>query len=188
MYADTVDVEVGDLVRVQGNVTAYFELTELNSVGTDVLVCGSTTDVAAATLTLPSASATYLERYESMLVLVLQSLSVTENYNLGRYGEVIVPPGGRLMNRTSVITPGVDAVAVQAANDLNRLIIDDGSTLQNPDPIVYPSPELSATHTLRGGGVVSGVLGVLTYSWSGYEASAPSSTVSKSICTRSPGI
>ena len=75
------------------------------------------------------------------------------------------------MNPTNVITPGVDAVAMQAANDLNRLIINDGSTLQNPDPIIYPSPELSAARTLRGRDVVSDVLGVLTYSWSGSSGS-----------------
>ena len=56
-----------------------------------------------------------------------------------------------------------------ALSTLNRLIIDDGSTLQNPDPVIYPAPELSAAHTLRGEDVVSGVLGVLTDSWSGYE-------------------
>ena len=35
------------------------------------------------------------------------------------------------------MTPGPAAVAMQAANDLNRLIIDDGPNVENPDPIVF---------------------------------------------------
>ena len=92
--ADAVDVEIGDWVRVQGDVNEYYDLTELNNVSTDVVVCGSTAGVTAATLTLPFASDTHLERYEGMQVLLPQSLSVTENHNLGRYGEVIVSSGG----------------------------------------------------------------------------------------------
>jgi predicted extracellular nuclease len=71
------------------------------------------------------------------------------------------------MNPTNVITPGLEANNLQTANDLNRILLDDGSTLQNIDPIVHPAPGLSASNTLRSGDTVTDLNGVLTYSWSG---------------------
>jgi hypothetical protein len=88
-------------------------------------------------------------------------LTVTEVYNLGRYGQVVLSQGGRLFQPTNVVTPGVAANNLQAANDLRRLVLDDANTSQNPDPIIYPSPELSATNTLRAGDTVTGLTGVL---------------------------
>ncbi len=162
-------VDVGDKVRVRGEVEEYFGLTELTNV-TDVRVLASGQPLpTAAEITLPFSSTTYLERYEGMAVKVMQPLHVTENYNLGRGGLLELSSGGRLMQPTQVVTPGASAVAYGNQNDLNRLILDDRSTDQNPDPIIYPSPYLSATNSIRSGDVVSDLVGVLTYSWSGWS-------------------
>ena len=37
----------------------------------------------------------------------------------------------------TIVEPGAPAQAMQAANDLNRLIVDDALQNQNPDPIVF---------------------------------------------------
>jgi predicted extracellular nuclease len=159
-----VNVNAGDLVRVDGTVTEYYDLTELNSV-TRVEICGGGT-ATAVSVTLPFTDSGQPEQYENMLVSFPQTLTVSGNYNLGRFGEVILSYG-RLMNPTNVITPGLEANNLQTANDLNRIILDDGSTLQNIDPIVHPAPGLSASNTLRGGDTVTELNGVLTYGWSG---------------------
>ena len=52
---------------------------------------GRPTDV-----TLPFATPTFLERYEGMLVRMHQTLFVTEHFQLGRFGEVLLSSGGRL--------------------------------------------------------------------------------------------
>ena len=74
-----------------------------------------------------------------MLVRFHQTLSVTEHFQLGRFGQVVVSSGGRLRQPTADIR-ATDQAAVQAAqqaNDLNQLIIDDAGQAQNPDPIVF---------------------------------------------------
>jgi predicted extracellular nuclease len=124
-------------------------------------------------VSLPFPSADFPERYEGMLVRLPQTLSVTEHFQLGRFGQVVVSSEGRLEQPTNVFEPGPQADALQAANNLNRLIIDDDRNNQNPDPIVFGrngSP-LSASNTLRGGDTATGIIGVMTYTWAGNSAS-----------------
>ena len=74
-----------------------------------------------------------------MLVRLHQTVYVTEHFQLGRFGQVVVSSGGRLRQPTADIR-ATDQAAVQAAqeaNDLNQLIIDDADQAQNPDPIVF---------------------------------------------------
>ncbi len=162
-----VDVNEGDIVRVTGNVTEYFDLTEINNV-TSVQVCGNGASVTAASVSLPATDASYLERFEGMAVNFTDTLTVSENYNLGRYGELVLS-NGRLINPTNAVAPGSAANAMQAVNDLNRIILDDGQTAQNPETIIHPAPELTAFNTVRGGDTVNGLTGVLNYSFSEYR-------------------
>jgi uncharacterized repeat protein (TIGR01451 family) len=155
-----VDVNVGDVVRVQGDVNEYGGLTRLTNIDS-VVVISSGVSISPTNVMLPLATGGAYEPYEGMLVTFPQDLTVTEVYYLGRYGQVSLSQGGRLFNPTNVITPGVAANDLQAANDLRRLVLDDGNVSQNPDPAIYPSPELSATNTLRVGYTVTGVTGVL---------------------------
>ena len=72
-----------------------------------------------------------------MLVRLPQTMLVTEHFQLGRFGQVVLSSGGRLAQPTNVVAPGAPAIALQAQNDLNRIILDDASQVQNPDPIVF---------------------------------------------------
>jgi hypothetical protein len=165
-------VAVGDRVRVAGTAGEFQGQTQLSGTLT-IHHCGTGT-VPPVDVTLPVPDGDFLERFEGMLVRLPQTLTVTENYNLGRFGEVEVSsPGGRLLQPTQVAAPGAPALAVAAANALDRLIIDDANNSENADPIVFgrgASP-LSAANTLRAGDTVTGVVGVLTYGWGGNAAS-----------------
>ena len=46
-----------------------------------------------------------------MLISLPQQLTVTETFTLGRFGEVGLSVGGRLLNPTSVAAPGAPALA-----------------------------------------------------------------------------
>ena len=110
-----------------------------------------------------------------MLVRLHQTVYVTEHFQLGRFGQVVVSSGARLRQPTADIR-ATDQAAVQAAqhaNDLNHLIIDDADQAQNPDPIVFGrgGQPLSAANTLRGGDSLTDAVGVLTYTWAGNAAS-----------------
>ena len=162
-----VDVQVGDLVRVGGNVTEYYDFTELKQID-GVRVCSAGHSVTAAQPSLPFTSADHAERYEGMLVHFPQTLTVAGNYNLGRYGEVELS-SGRLYTPTNIVEPGAAALAQQAANDLNRILLDDGSTVQNPAVVPYPAPQLSADNSLRAGDTVTDLRGVIGYGFGAYR-------------------
>jgi uncharacterized protein len=162
------DVEVGDLVRVTGTVSESFGMTQLGSVTIELLGEGNPLPEASDVL-LPLAALDAPEALEGMLVHLPQQLTVTENFNLGRFGELFLSSGGRLMTPTAVVQPGPDAQAALAANLRNRLLLDDGLSVQNPDPIVYPAPGLTADNTLRSGDSVTGLTGVMHFAFSAYR-------------------
>ncbi|EWT01166.1 endonuclease/exonuclease/phosphatase [Intrasporangium oryzae NRRL B-24470] len=160
----------GDVVRVTGTAGENQGQSQI-SVGT-IRKCGTGT-VAPTPVTFPVASDTALERVEGMLVTMPQQMTVTEHFQLGRFGQVVLSEGGRLKQPTNVVSPGADALALQADNDLRKIILDDASQSQNPDPILFArdGQPLSASNTLRGGDTATGIVGVMTYTWAGNSAS-----------------
>ena len=169
--ADTV--KVGDLVTVTGAVGENQGQTQISlPPGAAPSVCG-TGSVTPTEVRLPVESATTLEQFEGMLVTLPQSMSVTEHFQLGRFGQVTLSQGGRLEQPTNVAAPGADAAAVQTANNLRKIILDDTSQAQNVDPIVFGrgGQPLTAGNTLRGGDTVTGLKGVLTFTWGGNSSS-----------------
>jgi uncharacterized protein len=165
------NVNLGDVVRVSGTVSEFQDQTQISS--SSVVTCGTGASVAPVDITLPFASDTYLERYEGMLVRLPQTLTVTEHFQLGRFGQVVMSSGGRLVQPTQVAMPGGAALAKQSQNNRNRIIVDDDLNSQNPDPIVFGrgGNPLSASNTLRGGDRATGIVGVMTYTWGGAAAS-----------------
>lgn len=166
----TTVVSLGDPVQVTGTVGESFARTQFTAVQS-VTVCGTASNPTPISLSLPVTTATDFEPYEGMLVAFSQTLIVTENYGLGRYGEVALA-SERLWNPTNITTPGASANAMQAANDLKRIVLDDGSTVQNLDPVDYPAPGLSFINTLRSGDTVAGLTGVMDYAFSIYRVHA----------------
>ncbi len=164
-----VDVHPGDSVIVHGTVTEFFDLTELTNV-TAVQVCSAGNPLPpAAAVSLPVASLDDLEPFEGMLVHFGQTLTATEVFNLGRFGEVSLSGVGRLYNPTAVAAPGAPAQAVADQNNRSRIILDDGDNQQNIDPTIYPQGGLSATNTLRVGDTLPGLTGVMDYRFSNYR-------------------
>jgi predicted extracellular nuclease len=169
----TTAVNVGDRVRVAGTVAETFGLTQITA--TAIAVCaGSQSLPSTSTVSFPVTSLGDLEALEGMYVTVPQTLTVSETYELGRYGQILLS-NGRLQQPTNVVAPGAAALALQAQNLLNQILLDDGSNAQNPDPVIFPAPGLSASNTLRGGDTVAGLAGVLSYDFGEYRI-LPTST------------
>ena len=163
-------VKLGDLVRVTGTASEFQNQTQISA--TSIAPCG-TGSVAPVDVNLPFPAPDFLERYEGMLVRLPQTLYVTEQFQLGRFGQIVMSSAKRLEQPSNVAQPGAAALAVQAANDRNRIIIDDELNNQNPDPIRFARAgnPLSAGNTLRGGDTATGIVGVLTYTFGGNSAS-----------------
>ncbi len=170
------NVSLGQIVQVTGTAAEFQDQTQITA--SAVENCGSTATVTPVDVTLPFPAAVngvaYLERYEGMLVRFSQTLYVTEHFQLGRFGQVVMSSADRLSQPTNIVAPGAPALALQAANDLNRLIVDDELQNQNPDPIKFgrSGNALSASNTLRGGDSATNLVGVLSYTWGGNAASA----------------
>ncbi|WP_432862549.1 ExeM/NucH family extracellular endonuclease [Microbispora rosea] len=150
------DVKAGDRVLVTGRVTEFNGLTELSPV-TAVDVCGTGT-INPKAYDLPSAGGATFEPYENVLVTFPEPLTVTDHYNLGRYGEVTLAAGGRLFQPT-------DRKGVDPALDARRsLLVDDGSNTENPATIPYTTPQ-----AVRLGDTAAGVTGVLSYGFGAHR-------------------
>ncbi len=163
-------VNLGDVVRVTGNAGENQGQSQV-SVGT-ITIC-RTASVDPVDVTFPVPSLTYLEQYEGMLVRLPQTMFVTEHFQLGRFDQVVISADARLKQPTNVTTPGAEALALQEQNNLNKIILDDASQAQNPDPILFArdGAPLSAANTLRGGDTATNIVGVMTYTWAGNSAS-----------------
>jgi predicted extracellular nuclease len=167
-YSPATDVKVGDFVRVKGQVAEYNGITEITSL-TEVTVMSSDNDLPTpAAVTLPLSALTDMEAYEGMSVTFPQALYICEYYNFDRYGEIVLT-SARQNQPTAVVEPGPDAVALAGENLLDRIILDDGRTSQNPDPAIHPDgSDFDLSNLFRGGDTVENVTGVVDY-YNGYK-------------------
>uniref|UniRef100_A0A7C4L0D1 ExeM/NucH family extracellular endonuclease n=1 Tax=Bellilinea caldifistulae TaxID=360411 RepID=A0A7C4L0D1_9CHLR len=170
---DSADsVQIGQTVRVSGTVREAFGQTQLD-LSEMIILDSEFTSIQPISVSLPFSSSAEPERYEGMLVRFDQTLTVTDTYFLGRFGQVTLSSGGRLYQPTQLTLPGESAIFLQQANDLNRILLDDASQVQNPDPIPFGrgGQPLTAENTLRSGDTISSLSGVMTYTWGGHSAS-----------------
>lgn len=173
LAATAAALNVGDVVTVTGQAAEYNGLTEVDTLSA-ITVGGTATLPAALPVTLPHAGGTYLERYEGMRISLPQTLTVTDNYDLGHFGQIILSHG-RLSQPTNIVAPGAPAQAQLAANLANQILLDDGTSRGYPDPTPYLFDD-GAGATLRAGDTTTGVSGVLTYQFGAYmlqPAAAP---------------
>lgn len=172
---DSDQVSVGDVVRVTGRAQEFRDQTQVGDLSA-LVVCGSGAAVEPVDVRLPFADLTFPERYEGMLVRLPQTLTVTGLGLLGRFGEVALSAGGRLTIPTAVAFPGEAADSVRISNGLNRILIDDAVNDQNPDPVPFGpgGGTLTPATPLRAGDSARGIVGVMTYTWSGSDVSGPS--------------
>lgn len=174
-------VSVGNSVRVTGTVVEFStnSSTATNATITEIsgptiaLLSASNSLPAPVVISLPTATANGLERYEGMLVTFSSPLTVSQNYFQGRYGQVTLS-NGRLIKPTNVYSAGsAQALAAADLNARNILILDDGLFTQNPNP----TPYIGVDNTLRAGDTVTNLTGIIDYGL--ITASSPGPTAYK---------
>ncbi|MDB6000982.1 MAG: nuclease, partial [Rhizobacter sp.] len=171
VFSSTSKPAVGSLVRVSATVSEFNvgaagnadttprPLTELSTV-TLVSVLNTGMTIAPTPLPLPLAAGDTFERFEGMLVSIPGSLMVQQNYFQGRFGELTIGAGGRHETPTNHFRPGsAQAVALADEQARGRLLLDDGSSVQNPNP----TPFQGANGTPRAGDTVSALVGTLDF-------------------------
>jgi predicted extracellular nuclease len=162
----------GDQVRVTGTATEFFGETQISASQVEIIGTGSVSVTAVA---LPAVGVLFvnneyiadLEQYEGMLVTFPDMLTVTELFNLDRFGELLLAQGGRFEQFTNNNAPdAVGLLAHQQDIASRSIMLDDGLTVQNPDPIRYPDPGLPnlVGASVRAGDSVVGLTGNIRYS------------------------
>ena len=126
--AASTAVGLGDTVAVAGTAGENFGETRITAGAVDVCSTGSEATLPAATaLDLPATSAAR-EPLEGMLVAPLDTLTVSEVFNLTRFGELMLSEGGVLVQPTELADAGSqEAADIAAANERRRIVLDDGT-------------------------------------------------------------
>ncbi|MFQ3575880.1 MAG: ExeM/NucH family extracellular endonuclease, partial [Cytophagales bacterium] len=189
------DFRVGDYLEVTGTVTETFNLTQLTNITASLEPKTNTTtqfiilndslfslgfyDVIPNFISFPM-NEIARERREGMLVSFKEKMTVTENFNLGRYGEVSLSSQGRLYIPTMFIDPNDEdpngttftgssnksaITAYEQLNTARTIILDDNSNKELPSPIPYLSPE----GTLRLGSSIERLTGVMSYNFGSFR-------------------
>ncbi|MBX2838849.1 MAG: ExeM/NucH family extracellular endonuclease [Gammaproteobacteria bacterium] len=167
---DGVDVQVGDELTIVADVDEFFGQTELENVAS-IEITG-TGQIASTAVFLPEASNGDLERYEGMLVEIIGDITVSQNFFLGRYGQMTLSSAndndvpGRLFQPTNEFPANSpQALALAEENARRILILDDGQDISrfgdNPVPVPYiggPPPSV-----IRAGDSVTNLIGVLDF-------------------------
>ena len=116
-----------------------------------------------------------------MLVTFTQNLVISEYFNFDRFGEIVLaePPTDleRPYTPTSYVEPGTAAAAVADLNARSRITLDDGRSVQNPDPAYHPNGQIFDQDNLfRGGDRVQNTTGILDYRFDLYRVQPTTGT------------
>jgi uncharacterized protein len=178
---------VGALVSITGTVFEFGatnKLTEISPTTSVTIVSTGNPLPTVTNVTLPIANVTDWERYEGMLINVKAAtgdLLVTENFELGRYGQVVLAAmdasnqpdtDARIDQYTQFNAPSAAGYSAYLATVAKRTIyLDDAKTAQNTDPLLFGrgGMPLSASNTLRTGDAINSVTAVLDHSADGYK-------------------
>ncbi|RVT98989.1 ExeM/NucH family extracellular endonuclease [Rhodovarius crocodyli] len=181
------DVRVGDIIRVTGVVNENFNETQLNvsssSLQIQIIRGGAYTqqevidnfalDVnlpATGTITAGGRVLPDLEFAEGMLIRLPQTMTITEMFNLDRYGEIRVAQGGQQTQFAQTDTPDAAGYA-QYLQELGArsLLIDDGLNIQNPSTVRIFDQAITTANAPQMGDSFSGLVGNLGYGFNEYR-------------------
>ncbi len=175
-------VDVGDLVEVTGTPTDFFGMSQIEIAfgsGTATVLSSGNSLPDATSIDLPAADSTLaeatFEATEGMIVSFADTLAVSEYFQLGRFGQIVLTDTSRPYQFTHSNTPSVAGNAAFLADLAARRIILDDDNNDNNDAISdgpdenypYPDPALSTTNRFRGGDTITNLTGVLHWSFAG---------------------
>ena len=167
--------EIGDQVLVTGRAGEFSGVTQITLIEVGPCLNVELELPAPAPLPLPLAPASrgaVLEPLESMRV-THEELTVTEFFQLERFGEVRLSASDVLQTPTNVYEPGTEeAVALAAFNAAATILLDDGRTGQNLNRLdsgMDYLPYVRAGDTLRIGDQLLGHTAILHFAFGAWR-------------------
>ena len=176
-------VSIGDKIRIlgdtyEGSLAPSYGLATIVPKQISIISKGNPMP-SSSVIHLPLVSRDELEHYEGMLVRFNDTLSVTDNSNLGKYGEISLSQGGIIYQPTQVVDPndiiasGVSASgtankasidSVLRSNDLRTVLLDDGRSYSMPT-----LPYVNSDNTLRVGSSIDSLWGIMSFAFDAYR-------------------
>jgi predicted extracellular nuclease len=161
----TKDVKLGDLVQVTGVVGEYKGQTQITAKSITISSSGNPLP-PKSTITFPKSSI-QLEAFEGMHVVISDTMTITDMYNLARYGEIRLFAKDRTFSYTQSNLPGNAtgyAAHVEMVN-MNSMSYENGLTTQNVDVSLLDGfgPVFNTATSPRMGDKVNGLTGILEY-------------------------
>ncbi|HKH48024.1 MAG TPA: ExeM/NucH family extracellular endonuclease [Thermoanaerobaculia bacterium] len=190
-----IPVAEGQRVRATGVVSEFNNMTEITaSTAPSVVVTDAGNNLAQVTpapIDLPVVGDinTFYEAREGMLVTFVDPLTVSEYFELARFGHIELFEGGRPRQFTEANPPSVAGNTAHLDNlDRRRVVLDDDNNRQNAYLPAFGGPPngsqfifhpranggfsvgTQGTDFFRGGDLVNGLTGVLHWSFPGTGA------------------
>ena len=166
--------KVGEEVILNGRLTEYQNQLQLDQINANIQTCNTSasTWIQPISVTLPfesldASTGNAPKRYQGMLVKMPQTLTVSENYNYGRYGQLSLSLGRLYMPTNLFPALSNEAKALAEQNKRSKIELDDGYNSQNLTPLLPQN--FSAKNTLRAGDQVKQVEGILEYRFNSWR-------------------
>ena len=155
-------VATGDHVQVTGTISEYVGTTELTpSAASDVVVLDDSATVRPSRIALPRTEAVR-ESFEGMLLAPQGDYTVTDSYDLNKYGELGLASGTTALPTPTDVADPNDPAAIRAVEDENAaraIKLDDGAstvfTASANAVTDQPLPYLSQEREIRVGAPVT---------------------------------
>ena len=174
LTADLVDVDAGSLVQITGLVREIGGETQIIAESVQILEIAPalTLEDLVVTVDLEEIDVTTnqfgdlipdLEAFEGMLV-TFEDLTVLNIRDFDQFGSVTASAGDLPLQFTQDNAPSVVGYQAYLEDVAARtIVIDDGSTAQNPDPLQFGGQVVTDETALSTGDTISTVTGVLRF-------------------------
>jgi len=166
--------KVGEEVILKGRLTNYENQLQIDQLSSNIQTCNnqaaslvSSTPIQLPFSSLTDATGNAPKRYQGMLVKIPQTLTVSENYDYGRYGQLSLSLGRLYIPTNLYPAKSNEAVALAKQNLLSKIILDDGYNNQNRTP--WLPQTFNAANTLRTGYQLKNVEGILEYRFNAWR-------------------
>lgn len=166
--------KVGEEVILKGRLTNYENQLQIDQLSSNIQACNnqaaslvSSTPIQLPFSSLTDATGNAPKRYQGMLVKIPQTLTVSENYDYGRYGQLSLSLGRLYIPTNLYPAKSNEAVTLAKQNLLSKIILDDGYNNQNRTP--WLPQTFNAANTLRTGYQLKNVEGILEYRFNAWR-------------------
>lgn len=183
--------KAGDEVILNGRLSLYKNQLQLDNLTQDPISCNQAVEswVKPLDLNLPFTSLDaetghVPRRYQGMLVKLPQTLTVSENYNYARFGELSLSLNRQYIPTNLFPAKSTEATNLAKQNLLSKIILDDGFSKQNKTP--WLPTNFSAKNTLRTGYELKNVEGILEYRYDAWRIQPITGKTPEILSTHNP--